>query len=154
MGSPVPELEELPSGLVLDGELVAWKGREPYFPALCRRVLNGYTSIRVTYVVFDLLGLDGTDLTQRPYRERRSLLQELGLEGPHWNVTELFDDGAALYSAVCDLGLEGVVAKRQTSRYGAAVHGWVKVKNPNYWRRDSEREAMARKHERRAKVSA
>jgi hypothetical protein len=29
--------------------------------------------------------------------------------------------------------------------------GWIKLKNPNYWRRDSEREAMARKHERRAR---
>ena len=51
MGPLVPELQNLPKGLVLDGELVAWKGREPYFPALCRRVLNGDTSIRVSYVV-------------------------------------------------------------------------------------------------------
>jgi hypothetical protein len=29
------------------------------------------------------------------------------------------------------------------------MRGWVKVKNPNYWRREGEREAMARKHERR-----
>ena len=36
------------------------------------------------------------------------------------------------------MGLEGVVAKRKTSRYGAAVRGWVKVKNPNYWRKDAE----------------
>ena len=99
----------------------------------------------MTYVVFDLLGLEGTDLTQRPYQERRSLLEQLDLQGPHWNVTEVFDDGPALYSAVCDLGLEGVVAKRKTSRYGATMRGWVKVKNPNYWRRDSERDAMSRK---------
>jgi bifunctional non-homologous end joining protein LigD len=148
MTSALPELQNLPSGLVLDGELVAWQGGDPYFPALCRRMLNGDTSIRVTYVVFDLLGLDGTDLTPRPYQERRSLLEQLELEGPHWNVTEAFDDGHALYSAVCELGLEGVVAKRQTSRYGAAVRGWVKVKNPNYWRRDSEREAMSRNRSR------
>jgi bifunctional non-homologous end joining protein LigD len=83
MGSLVPELQSLPTGLVLDGELVAWRGQEPHFPALCRRMLNGDASIRVTYVVFDLLGLDGTDLTQRPYHERRSLLEELNLEGPH-----------------------------------------------------------------------
>lgn len=53
------------------------------------------------------------------------------------------DDGHALYEAVCDLGLEGVVAKRTASRYGANVRGWVKVKNPN-WRRDAELEAMQR----------
>ena len=72
MTDAVPEFQALPEGLVLDGELVAWKGREPYFPSLCRRMLNGDTSIRVSYVVFDLLGLDGTDLTQRPYEERRT----------------------------------------------------------------------------------
>ena len=40
MTAMLPELRRLPSGLVLDGELVAWKGGEPYFPAVCRRVLN------------------------------------------------------------------------------------------------------------------
>ena len=34
----LPELNALPTGLVLDGELVAWKGSQPYFPF--RRVLN------------------------------------------------------------------------------------------------------------------
>ena len=141
MTDALPELHAMPQGLVLDGELVAWKGRDPYFPALCRRILNGDTSIRLTYLVFDLLGLDGTDLTGRPYAERRSLLEQLDLVGPHWNVTEVFDDGHALWEAVCDLGLEGVVAKRTTSRYGANVRGWVKIKNPNYWRRDAELDA-------------
>jgi bifunctional non-homologous end joining protein LigD len=139
MTPALPELESLPIGLVLDGELVAWKGREPYFPALCRRMLNGDASIRVTYVIFDLLGLDGTNLTERPYEERRSLLEQLDLEGPYWNVTEVFDDGQALYDAVRELGLEGVVAKRATSRYGANVRGWIKIKNPSYWRRDRDR---------------
>jgi bifunctional non-homologous end joining protein LigD len=83
MGSLVPELKGLPTGLVLDGELVAWQGREPHFPSLCGRILNGDTSIRVTYIVFDLLGLDGTDLTLRPYQERRSLLEQLDLKGPY-----------------------------------------------------------------------
>jgi bifunctional non-homologous end joining protein LigD len=150
MTPALAELQDLPSGLVLDGELVAWKGRDPYFPAPCRRMLNGDTSIRLTYIVFDQLGLDGTDLTERPYAERRSLLEELDLQGPYWNVTEVFDDGRALYDAVCELGLEGVVAKRTTSRYGASRRGWVKVKNPNYWRRDSEIEVVRRSAERRA----
>jgi bifunctional non-homologous end joining protein LigD len=150
MTDALPELQAMPEGLVLDGELVAWKGRDPYFPALCRRILNGDTSIRLTYLVFDLLGLDGTDLTSRPYEERRSLLEQLDLAGQHWNITEVFDDGPALYAAVCELGLEGVVAKRTTSGYGASVRGWVKIKNPNYWRRESEIAAMRRSVERRS----
>jgi len=37
-----------------------------------------------------------------------------------------------------------VVAKKLASRYRPGERGWVKTKNPNYWRRDSEREAMRR----------
>jgi ATP-dependent DNA ligase len=40
------------------------------------------SSDRITYVIFDLLGLDGTDITERPYAERRSLLEQLVLDGP------------------------------------------------------------------------
>jgi ATP-dependent DNA ligase len=50
--------------------------------------------------------------------------------------------------AVCAMGLEGVVAKKRSSLYRPNGRGWVKVKNPNYWRRDAEREAMSRKRER------
>ena len=89
---------------------------------------------------------------ERPYVERRSLLEQLDLEGPYWNVTEAFEDGEALYAGVCDLGLEGVVAKRVTSRYGARERGWVKTKNPSYWRRDSERQPLQRLRERRART--
>jgi len=71
-----------------------------------------------------------------PYEERGSLLEQLDLDGRSWNVTEAFDDGEALYAGVCDLGLERVVAKRHAVRYGARERGWVKVKNPSYWRRD------------------
>jgi hypothetical protein len=40
-----------------------------------------------------------------------------------------------------------MVAKYHSSLYCPKDRGWVKVKNPDYWRRDAEREAMARKHE-------
>ncbi len=63
MTAVLPELRTLPAGLLLDGELVAWKGSEPYFPLVCRRVLNRDTSVPLTFVVFDLLRRDGVDLT-------------------------------------------------------------------------------------------
>ena len=78
----LPELRALPAGLVLDGELVAWKGSEPYFPLVCRRVLNRDMSVPLTFVIFDLLRADGKDLTTSPYAERRSKLESLKLEGP------------------------------------------------------------------------
>jgi len=133
-----------------DGELVAWKGREPYFPRICRRVLNFDLTVPVTFVAFDLLRVDDTDVTGRPFAERRGLLEELVVARPGWALSETFDDGAALYAAVCEHGLEGVVAKKRSSHYRPGERGWVKTKNPDYWRRDDEREAIARFRERRA----
>jgi bifunctional non-homologous end joining protein LigD len=54
----LPELRALPSGLVLDGELVAWKGSQPYFPLVCRRVLNRDMSVPL-YRVNDLFQYTG-----------------------------------------------------------------------------------------------
>jgi bifunctional non-homologous end joining protein LigD len=67
----LPELGSLPIGLVLDGELVAWNGTEPYFPLVCRRVLNRDMAVPLTFVIFDVLRRDGVDLTNHPYIERR-----------------------------------------------------------------------------------
>jgi bifunctional non-homologous end joining protein LigD len=59
----LPELQALPAGLVLDGELVAWKDGEPHFPLVCRRVLNRDMSIPLTFVIFDVLQHKGGDQT-------------------------------------------------------------------------------------------
>jgi ATP-dependent DNA ligase len=53
---------------------------------------------------------------------------------------EAFDDGAALFEAVCERELEGVVAKRRSGRYRPGERGWVKIKNRNYWRHELDRE--------------
>ena len=144
----LPELQKLPDGLVLDGELVAWMGKEPWFPNLRRRMLNNDLSVPVTFVAFDVLSLDGTDLTKRPYEERRDLLASLGLDGPGWATSETFEDGHALFQSVWELGLEGVVAKKRSGRYRPGERGWIKAKNPSYWRRESEIEGVRRSVER------
>lgn len=149
MTPALPELRKLPPGLVLDGELVAWKGREPWFPNICRRVLNYDLSVPMTYVAFDLLRIDGTDLMERTFSERRDLLASLGLDAPGWATSETFDDGRTLYASVCAYGLEGVVAKKHSGRYRPGERGWIKVKNPAYWRRESEIEGVRGSHERR-----
>ena len=43
-------------------------------------------------------------------------------------------------SPECELGLEGVVAKHRDSLYRPGDRGWLKIKNPDYWRRNGERE--------------
>ena len=88
-----------------------------------------------------------------PFERRgRDLLASLGLDAPGWATSETFDDGHALYTAVCRQGLEGVVAKKQADRYRPGERGWVKIKNPTYCRRDSEIEAMQRSRDRRRAV--
>jgi len=58
--------------------------------------------------------------------------------------------GTSLLDAVCEHGLEGVVAKRRAGIYRPGYRGWTKIKNPSYWRRPSEIEAMQRRRERLA----
>jgi bifunctional non-homologous end joining protein LigD len=52
----------------------------------------------------------------RPFSERRDLLESLDLTGPSWTISEAFDDGEALRTAVCEHWLEGAVAKKRSSR--------------------------------------
>ena len=151
MTETLPELEELPAGLVLDAELVAFNAAgDPDWPLLCRRVLHGARAIPLQLVVFDLLAHRGECLLARPYGERRARLESLRLEGPAWMTPEAFDDGAALYAGVCDRGLEGIVAKQLRSTYRPGKRAWIKIKNPDYWRRDSEIRSMEIAARRRA----
>jgi bifunctional non-homologous end joining protein LigD len=141
-----PELHELPGGVrvgqaVLDGEIVAFGGAEwPSFEAIQRRMnLSPAQSrllareIPVTYLAFDLLSLDGRALLDEPYSQRRALLDALGVNGPHWQTPPSFTDAAGpdVLAVSRQHGLEGVVAKRLSSRYepGKRSQGWRKIKN-------------------------
>ena len=73
-------------------------------------------------------------ITRAPYSERRAELDALNLNGVYWQTPETFDDGQALFDAVCAHELEGVVAKRRNSTYRPGERGWVKTKNRDYWR--------------------
>ena len=97
-----------------------------------RRVKRLAAEVPVTYLIFDLLWLDGRSLTRLPYAERRELLLGLELEGARWQVPDAHvgaDAGRALLAATRELGLEGVVAKRLDSTYEPGRRGasWVKV---------------------------
>jgi bifunctional non-homologous end joining protein LigD len=131
MATLLPELARaLPADVQLDGELVAFgPDGHPDFHRVGRRMLHGDTSIALTYMVFDVLAVEGLPTTVLPYSERRELLDTLELEGPHTRLIATFDDGEALYGAVCERGLEGVVAKRGRDPYRPGERVWVKTKN-------------------------
>lgn len=141
-----PELQALADALVdhgrlvLDGEVVALEpgtGR-PDFGRLQPRMQAGSPAavariaaeVPVSYVLFDILEAGGRSLLDRPYDERRAVLEATVPAGPGWFVAAVQKDGKALLDAVEAQGLEGVVAKRRDSRYepGRRSTAWVKVK--------------------------
>jgi bifunctional non-homologous end joining protein LigD len=81
-----------------------------------------------TYMVFDVMRVDGKDVTDQPLGERRKILRGLGLEHSTWQVPEAYDDGPMLFDATLQQGLEGIVSKRLTSRYvfGERSRNWLK----------------------------
>jgi bifunctional non-homologous end joining protein LigD len=126
---------------VFDGEIVAMnKDGVPDFQEMQPRinlskpgeVERAAAATPVYYYVFDVLYVDGYDLTRVPLVERKALLRRTLEPGAHIrHVDYERDDGVALYEAASKLGFEGVVAKRGTSIYepGARTGAWLKVKN-------------------------
>lgn len=109
----VPSVTDAVAGLpvteaILDGELT-WDGGQP------------------RYHVFDVMWLDGRDLTGLPLMDRHGELAALPLEQPFERVPELTDP--APWERACREGWEGVVAKRRDSRYEhrRSPH-WLKMK--------------------------
>ncbi|MGI9603719.1 MAG: non-homologous end-joining DNA ligase [Acidimicrobiales bacterium] len=138
-----PELENLHEALgataVLDGEVVALDEHgHPSFSRLQHRMHVGdraeavrrAADVPVGYQVFDLLHLDGHDLTGLALADRRRLLEQLVEPGAAWRVTEQFTDGPALLSHAGAHQLEGIVAKRLDSPYlaGRRARTWRKIK--------------------------
>src|SRR5919201_4182753 len=127
-----PEIRDLPRSLgarrlILDGEVVALdeQGRPSFERLQTRMHLASDSAVRrrmrdtpVTYVVFDLLYREGRSTLPLSYEERRSLLEELELEGSAWRTPAYHrGEGAALLDATERLGVEGVVAKRLDCPY-------------------------------------
>lgn len=137
-----PEITELGGqlggGAVLDGEIVAFRDGKPSFAALQRRMhVRDASAIGrlmntqpVHYLIFDLLHHNGESTMDIRLAERRRLLDELALAGPRWLTPPAYPGaGAAVLRAATEAGLEGVVAKRLSSRYlpGQRSPDWVKV---------------------------
>jgi bifunctional non-homologous end joining protein LigD len=116
---------------LLDGEVAALlpDGRTS-FQAL-QNAFSGGVRPALAYFVFDLLALDGEDLSRRPLLERKAALARLLGEGrgllryaPH-----VAGGGAAVFREACRLGLEGIVSKRADQPYRPGRNAtWVKTK--------------------------
>jgi bifunctional non-homologous end joining protein LigD len=142
-----PELAGMAAALgvtdaVLDGEIVAFGDSDwPEFEAIQQRMNISSaaqarilaTQVPVSYLAFDVLWLDGKPLVDRPYSERRRLLDGLNLQGGNWQAPPAFigEAGADVQAVSREHNLEGVMAKRLQSRYepGRRSSSWLKIKN-------------------------
>jgi bifunctional non-homologous end joining protein LigD len=115
-----------PSAIV-DGELVVLDANgRPSFEMLQRH------ETQVAFYAFDVLQIAGWDATYLAYEQRRALLESLVEPATHWMVpAHRVGDGAALFAATGERGLEGIMAKRLGSPYlvGKRSPNWRKVKH-------------------------
>jgi bifunctional non-homologous end joining protein LigD len=114
-----------PHTAILDGEIVrpGPDGR-PLFYELMRR--RG----PFCFYAFDLLWLDGNDLRERPLLERKALLRKLLPLSPQAvRYVEHVASGTELFRVICELDMEGIVAKQAAGLYTPERTSWVKIKN-------------------------
>ncbi|MHB8718019.1 MAG: DNA ligase D [Candidatus Dormibacteria bacterium] len=125
---------------VVDGEVVVLDadGRPSFERLQSRMNVSRQSDVQraaqaqpATYVVFDLLELDGRDLTETPLRIRKKTLREALRDGPGVLFADHVEgEGLAFFDAVAAGGLEGMMAKRADSPYqpGRRSPDWQKVK--------------------------
>jgi bifunctional non-homologous end joining protein LigD len=127
-------------GMILDGEIVALDANaRPSFAALQTRVqlktqreiAAADRTVPVVLYCFDLLHFAGINLRAAPYADRRRYLAQCLLPTAHVQLVHAAPDGVALYQAALAHGFEGVMAKRQDSRYEAGRRSavWLKIKS-------------------------
>ena len=133
-------LGRLPAGTVLDGELVVLRDGKPSFsllqtraPLCCQHRIHTLSrTTPATYVVFDQLFDRYRSLMDEPLSTRREVM--LGTVGSGQQQLIASDGvvgpGTLFYDHVVAEQLEGVVAKRLTSRYlpGRRTAAWIKIK--------------------------
>ena len=125
--SPIAEaLAKLKHDMVLDGEVVVLDqdGRPDY-----NGLQNYRDGMNIVYYVFDIVWLNGYDLCNLALFQRRKILESLIIKTENVQVTDIFEDGLALYEKMEELHLEGIVAKKRDSPYAPGIRSknWLKV---------------------------
>jgi DNA ligase-1 len=143
-----PELHDVPivdsSDVVLDGEVACINpdtGRIEFELVMERFMKKKPLSIQqamirqpVHYYVFDVLWYKGRDLRPLPLLERKKILQKVLSANQFISpVLSVLGTGIALFDAIKEKKLEGIVAKRKTSHYiGRRDVNWIKIINYTY----------------------
>jgi ATP-dependent DNA ligase len=131
---------EVPTGTVLDGEVVVWNGSRLDFGLLQQRMATPRGRITAlarahpaSYVAFDLLAVGGTDLRSWKLARRRAALEDLAARwAPPLQLSPMTTDPAEARRWFHDYraaGVEGLVAKGAGTRYAPGRREWLKVKS-------------------------
>ena len=130
----VAEAQQLPlTNGWLDGEVVSLDTRGiSSFQALQNALEKGRMAVHIVYYVFDLLFLNGQDLTTLALSERKSLLANLLQSGAVSQIRyseHMEIEGEIFYRYACQHGLEGIISKRRDLEYTSRrTKTWIKVK--------------------------
>src|SRR5215831_14623028 len=127
---------------VVDGEIA-------YVDDFGRSVFNDLLFRRreCVFFAFDLLFLNGEDLRTLPLIERKARLKNLlrRKRSPVLYVDHIEAHGRPFFKKVCELDLEGIVAKRKSAAYRATEKAspyWIKIKNPRYSQAEGRHELL------------
>ncbi|TYT26352.1 DNA ligase D [Luteimonas viscosa] len=119
----VPEVSDALATLglreaLLDGELIAAQGRREDFNRL-QQVLSGERQGRLRLALFDLVHVEGVDLSASPLLERKQLLERLLQRAPEAlsYSSHGIGDGRAAFDAALAAGFEGIISKRVDASY-------------------------------------
>jgi ATP-dependent DNA ligase len=136
----VAAFDQLPGGLLLDGEIVRWTEGGLDFGALLRR--NTAEKMRVLrlareepahFVAFDLLQRDGRDISHRSLAYRRAQLEAVMADtDPHLDLSWQTDDpdtAREWFDGLSAAGIEGLVIKDTRRAYQPGRRGWDKYKS-------------------------
>lgn len=139
-----PELVDLKrycsaASVVLDGEVIALKKGKPSFQNVMKRdgirqpdkVPRAMRDTPVIYMIFDILFYNGKWVSDLPLKQRQEILMEKITPHDDIQLVENFDDAQSLFDVVAAQGLEGIVCKDLTSKYGikSKDRRWQKLKN-------------------------
>ncbi|MEF2245296.1 DNA ligase D [Paenibacillus sp. IITD108] len=126
-------LIELAAGraMVLDGEIaITDESGKTDFQALQNYMKNRET-LTLTYIVFDLLALDGADLRGRRLIDRKEMLETLMENAPDnlYYSRHIKGNGKESFAAACEADMEGIIGKKANSYYSGTRNGdWIKLK--------------------------
>ena len=129
------------SSCILDGEIVVLKKGLPSFNDLQKREIDNPLKINIlskkipaVYIAFDIMALNGKDITKEPLLARKAYLRKIITDSSHIMVSPYIKGkGKEYFEAATKKGFEGVMAKHIHSLYYPGIRSafWLKIKKTN-----------------------